>query len=106
VSFARHGHCKPRSFPRKRESTSQTLGNALSTDWIPAFAGMTGVLGFRVDAFKERAVPSRRRVHRAALRRFLHHFLGPTDQEAAERKAADLEAVQQEAQIAARCGWW
>jgi hypothetical protein len=29
------------SFPRKRESTPKTFGNALSTDWIPAFAGMT-----------------------------------------------------------------
>ena len=29
------------SFPRKRESTPQTSGNALSRDWIPAFSGMT-----------------------------------------------------------------
>ena len=43
VSFARHGRSKPQSFPRKRESTRQTFRNALSTDWIPAFAGMTGV---------------------------------------------------------------
>jgi len=43
VSFARHGRSRPQSFPRKRESTSQTFGNALATDWIPAFAGMTGV---------------------------------------------------------------
>jgi hypothetical protein len=42
-SFARHGRSSPQSFPRKRESTPQTFGNALSTDWIPAFAGMTGV---------------------------------------------------------------
>src|SRR5208337_1150529 len=35
VSFARHGRCKPQSFPRKRESTRQTFGNALSTGWIP-----------------------------------------------------------------------
>ena len=33
------------SFPRKRESTRQTFGNALSTDWIPAFAGMTAFTG-------------------------------------------------------------
>jgi len=31
------------SFPRKRESTPQTLGNALSAGWIPAFAGMASV---------------------------------------------------------------
>src|SRR5208337_3348960 len=31
-----------RSFPRKRESTPQAFGNVLSSDWIPAFAGMTG----------------------------------------------------------------
>jgi hypothetical protein len=43
VSFARHGRSRPQSFPRKRKSTPQTFGNALSTDWIPAFAGMTGV---------------------------------------------------------------
>ena len=43
VSFARHGRSRPRSFPRKRESTPQTFGNALSANWIPAFAGMTGV---------------------------------------------------------------
>jgi hypothetical protein len=42
VSFARHGRSRPQSFPRKRESTPQTFGNALSADWIPAFAGMTG----------------------------------------------------------------
>ena len=35
VSFARHGRWKPQSFPRKRESTRPTFGNALSTDWIP-----------------------------------------------------------------------
>ena len=40
---AKHGRTRPWSFPRKRESTPQTSGNALSTDWIPAFAGMTGV---------------------------------------------------------------
>jgi hypothetical protein len=40
VSFARHGRSRPQSFPRKRESTPQTFGNALSTDWIPpALAG-------------------------------------------------------------------
>jgi hypothetical protein len=32
------------SFPRKRESTSQAMGDVPLTDWIPAFAGMTGVL--------------------------------------------------------------
>jgi hypothetical protein len=31
------------SFPRKRESTPQTLGNVLSSDWIPALAGMTAL---------------------------------------------------------------
>jgi hypothetical protein len=34
---------KPQSFPRKRESARQSFGNAPSKDWIPAFAGMTGV---------------------------------------------------------------
>jgi hypothetical protein len=34
--------CETQSFPRKRESTPQSLGNVLSSDWIPAFAGMTG----------------------------------------------------------------
>jgi hypothetical protein len=29
--------------PWREESTPQTTGNELSTDWIPAFAGMTGV---------------------------------------------------------------
>jgi len=29
------------SFPRKWESTRQAFVNALSMDWIPAFAGMT-----------------------------------------------------------------
>jgi hypothetical protein len=43
MSFARHGRSKSQSFPRKRESTPQTLANKLSTDWIPAFAGMTCV---------------------------------------------------------------
>ena len=31
-----------RSFPRSRESTPLTSGNVRSSDWIPAFAGMTG----------------------------------------------------------------
>ena len=43
VSFARHERSKTSSFPRKRESTAQTFGNALSTHSIPAFAGMTGI---------------------------------------------------------------
>ena len=34
---------KHTSFPRKRESIPQTFGGVLSSDWIPAFAGMTGV---------------------------------------------------------------
>ena len=40
VSFGMGSHLKRQS-PRKRESTPQTSGNALSRDWIPAFAGMT-----------------------------------------------------------------
>jgi len=32
---------RAQSFPRKRESIQQTVGNAPWTDWIPAFAGMT-----------------------------------------------------------------
>jgi hypothetical protein len=51
VSFAGHGRSKSQSFPRKacpelaegRESTPPTFGNGRWTDWIPAFAGMTGV---------------------------------------------------------------
>ena len=42
VSFGTVIHSIRRSFPRKRESTRQSFGNALSTEWIPAFAGMTG----------------------------------------------------------------
>jgi len=38
------GRCKSQSFPRKRESTPQAFGSALSRNWIPAFAGMTGIL--------------------------------------------------------------
>jgi hypothetical protein len=41
VSLATPGRCKSQSFPRKRESTPQTSEDAVSTDWIPAFAGMT-----------------------------------------------------------------
>ena len=41
VSFANQECSGLQSFPRKRESTPQTFENALSTDWIPAFAGMT-----------------------------------------------------------------
>jgi len=61
VSFARHGRSQVQSFPRKRESTPQAAENApwewhehparekswprwpCHKDWIPAFAGMTGV---------------------------------------------------------------
>ena len=42
VSFARNGRAQAKSFPRKRESRPQAIGNAPPTDWIPAFAGMTG----------------------------------------------------------------
>src|SRR5436309_1551623 len=42
VSFARNGRSQAKSFPRKRESRLQAIGNAPPTDWIPAFAGMTG----------------------------------------------------------------
>ena len=43
MSFGGHGRCKSQSFPRKRESTPQVFGDRLSTDWIPAFAGMTAL---------------------------------------------------------------
>jgi hypothetical protein len=51
VPFVIHGQCRRPSFPRRacpepaegRESTPQTFENALSTEWIPAVAGMTGV---------------------------------------------------------------
>ena len=39
------------SFPRKRESAPQGFGYAMSTDWIPAFAGMT-------DASKRPPMPN------------------------------------------------
>jgi hypothetical protein len=38
----RDGRSKSQSFPRKRESTPRTFGNARAIKWIPAFAGMTG----------------------------------------------------------------
>ncbi len=47
ASFARYASSKLQSFPRRRESILQTLRNGASKDWIPAFAGMTGVLGGR-----------------------------------------------------------
>jgi hypothetical protein len=40
VSFTRHGRAQVQSFPRKRESTPQAIGDAPPTDWIPAFTGM------------------------------------------------------------------
>jgi hypothetical protein len=46
------------SFPRKRESTSQSFGDALSSDWIPAFAGMTG--GLRGTPFQMTPVAAKR----------------------------------------------
>jgi hypothetical protein len=55
VSFAKQRRSKPQSFPRKRESTPQTLGDALSKDWIPAFAGMTSIGRFSND--QEVALP-------------------------------------------------
>jgi len=36
MSFARHGRSQVQSFPRKRESTPQAIGDAPPTDWIPA----------------------------------------------------------------------
>ena len=35
---------KPQSFPRKRESTSETFATVVAWGWIPAFAGMTGAI--------------------------------------------------------------
>jgi hypothetical protein len=43
VSFARNGSSHAPSFPRRREATAQVIENVPTTDWIPAFAGMTGV---------------------------------------------------------------
>ena len=43
VSFARHGRCNPQSFPRKREPSPSTAHFRRFAEWIPAFAGMTGV---------------------------------------------------------------
>src|SRR5208282_2767865 len=43
VSFARYPLPRVQSFPRRRESTPQAIGNTPPTDWIPVFAGMTGV---------------------------------------------------------------
>ena len=43
MSFARHDAPRCGSFPRRRESTPQAIRTAPSTDWIPAFAGMTYV---------------------------------------------------------------
>ena len=34
-----HGHCEPRSFPRKRESTGQTFGSALFDGLDSRFRG-------------------------------------------------------------------
>src|SRR5437016_13359978 len=57
VSFEGHGRSQVQSFPRKRESTPQPIGNAPPRDWIPAFAGMTGVSkgirGWRIHAVFE-----------------------------------------------------
>jgi hypothetical protein len=41
--LARRGRSDVQSFPRKWESTSQAIGNAPQTNWIPAFAEMTSV---------------------------------------------------------------
>ena len=54
--------------------------------------------------FPRKGDPSRRRVRRAALRRFLHHLVGPTRQEALEQETVELEAVEQEAQTPVRRG--
>jgi hypothetical protein len=43
VSFAICVPSPVQSFPRRRESTAQTIENAPPTEWIPAFAGMTSV---------------------------------------------------------------
>ena len=49
IGVIRNGDPLRRSFPRKRESTPQTFGNAVSTHWIPAFAGMTAAWTARVS---------------------------------------------------------
>ena len=43
VSFARFSRDKPHVIPAKAGIHEQALGNALLTDWIPAFAGMTDI---------------------------------------------------------------
>jgi hypothetical protein len=47
------------SFPRKRESTPQTLANTLPTGWIAAFTGMTGVSQMMLFLFTPLAPLSR-----------------------------------------------
>ena len=42
----------------QEESTRQTFGNALSTDWIPAFAGMTGVFAGMTGVSKGIPIPN------------------------------------------------
>src|SRR5271157_970134 len=37
--------------PGREESAPQSFGNVLSTDWIPAFAGMTGTFAGMTGAF-------------------------------------------------------
>src|SRR5208337_650916 len=55
VSFGISFLAKHRSFPRKRESTPQAFGNALFTDWIPAFAGMTAAWSARFSEMTSRS---------------------------------------------------
>jgi hypothetical protein len=55
----RNGRSQFLSFPRRRESTLQAIENMTTTDWIPAFAGMTGVM--KVIPFQMTPVPLRER---------------------------------------------
>ena len=57
MSFGAGSLSKGRSFPRKQESTQQTFGNVLSTDWIPAFAGMTATCNAYVSQMTPQKKP-------------------------------------------------
>jgi hypothetical protein len=66
VSFARNARCREQSFPRRRESISQAIGNTPTTDWDSRLRGNDEC--FERDPIPNDATTSRGRCLHSAVR--------------------------------------
>jgi len=94
-------HCSPLEPPHPLPLSPKGARGGVNLNSLPS---PPWGRGWSRRAGPSEGVPPRRRVRRAALRRFLRHLVGPTHEEAVEQETVELEVVEQEAQIPVRCG--